>query len=248
MKMLAVFALALAGAVPAAQAGNIVEVEGNDSLASAQDVSLAFTTDFDANITNQNRINVSTLFPHVSIAGTGDDTFDYYRFSVANDNSVGIFDIDFGMPDVDIEIAVFDAAGNPLAEDDDFFQPGTDGDEAIDDGFGSVHGYDSFIEFLFTTAGDYFVGVARFPSVSAFGGWDTNVTVEEVESCDEEGNCVGTGIFTETPNSVPVPTGTDYTLNIAISNGPTPVPLPAAAPLMLGALGLLLGRTRRRRS
>ena len=51
----------------------------------------------------------------------------------------------------------------------------------------------------------------------------------------------------ETPNSVPVQAGTDYTLNIAISNGPTPVPVPAAAPLMLGALGLLLGRTRRRR-
>ena len=236
----------MVGGSAGVQAGSLLEVEGNDSLATAQDVTAGFGTGFNANITNLDGVNVSTLFPNVSITATGDGTFDYYRFTVAQDNSLGIFDIDFGMPDVDIEIALFDEAGNSLAEDDDFFAPISPNSEAIDDGAGSVHGFDSFIEFIFSTAGTYTLGVAQFPSVSTTGGWDLGTRLEEDFNCDDQGNCVSLGTFTEVANSLPLPAGSDYTLNISISDGPTPVPVPAAAPLLLSGLGLLLARSRRR--
>ena len=42
------------------------------------------------------QIEDSTTIPHAEISGVGDDTYDYYFFSVAVDNTDAIFDIDCG--------------------------------------------------------------------------------------------------------------------------------------------------------
>jgi hypothetical protein len=226
---------------------------GTPTLLNGNSIELAFKLDgffqnsFNSDVGNGSGVNTSTSIPYVSRAVVGDDTYDYYRFSVITPGSLGIFDIDNGMSDVDLWIALFDSNGTPLAENDDRFSPAADdGDDAIDQGAGSVHGFDSFLEYVFDIPGKYYIGVAAYRATAnaVVGGWDTTL-VEEV-ACDEFNNCVGTGNFVAaTP---PIPTGSDYTLYVSLSDGPVNVvPLPAGAPLLLSALAAMAGIARRLR-
>ncbi len=136
--------------------GAIDEVEPNSSLVTAQNVDNAgFTLAQNDNIDNSLGNDVSTIYPHITISGTGDDTFDYYRFS-AGQGQIGIFDIDGAS--FDTELFLYDTAGNLLASNDD---------AGLDDG--STSSLESFIQYTFT-AGTYIIGVAAYPSNGNPGG------------------------------------------------------------------------------
>jgi hypothetical protein len=94
---------------------------------------------------NANIIN-STTRPHLSITGTGNNTYDFYQFTVSGPGT-GNFDID-GTNGWDSYLYLFDSAGNALSQSDD-----NGGDP------GSTSGFDSNIPFTFTTAGTYYIGV-----------------------------------------------------------------------------------------
>ncbi|MBC8290506.1 MAG: hypothetical protein H8E37_09335 [Planctomycetes bacterium] len=83
------------------------ETEPNNSRATAQNIDTAgFTLDDSFNVTDP------TTIPHVSISGTGDDTFDYFSFT-ADAASRGIFDIDNSS--FDTELFLYDPSGTLLA-------------------------------------------------------------------------------------------------------------------------------------
>jgi len=148
----------------AASASVVAEVEGNDSLATAQNLDGYFTVGSDPNVTN------AATTPYVSvISGPGESNYDYYSFTVATAGSYGIFDIDFGMNDFDPWLTVFDAAGNLLTTQDDlgYTDPG------------SIHRYDPYLDYTFATAGQYFVRVGSYPSNSAAtGDYQLNVSLQ----------------------------------------------------------------------
>ncbi|MGZ0168794.1 MAG: leishmanolysin-related zinc metalloendopeptidase, partial [Planctomycetales bacterium] len=189
----------------------VPEIEPNDGLSSALNIDNAgFSLDFDPNI------NTSTVVPHLSIQGTGDGTFDFYSFTIANVGDSAIFDIDFGAAvsnsgaitgdNFDSELFLFDSFGTSLANSNDLFP--TD--------VGSQSFRDSFIQFTFTTPGTYVIGVASFNSSSNPGGIS------------------GPG----------VPTGSDYTLHISIENHltsgaatPTAVPTRVFGDTLIGGTG-----------
>ena len=96
----------------------------------------------------------------------GTPTFDYFKFTVANDGDRGFFDIDFGFEDgdpgsFDAEIFILDAAGTVIATNDDAsITFGAEGSESP---------FDSFVEVVFATAGEYYVVVGEFDSNVAGG-------------------------------------------------------------------------------
>jgi Ca2+-binding RTX toxin-like protein len=182
----------------------VAEVEPNDGLTSALNIdNLGFSLDFDPNINDTLGINTSTVLPHISIQGTGDGSFDFYSFTVANAGDSAIFDIDFGSglanngavngDPFDPELFLFDSFGTFLSNNDDNFPADA----------GSTSSLDSFIQFTFATPGTYIVGVASVPSSAIAGGIS------------------GPG----------VPAGSDYTLHVSVQNHLTSGPsAPTAAP------------------
>jgi hypothetical protein len=142
-------------------ATSIAEIEPNDTGATAQNVNGSFSLDFDANINDENNLNTSTTTPHVSIRATGDGTYDFYRFT-SNGGTI-ILDIDLTPSgnvgsDNDTEMAIWDAAGNLLLQNDDsFFDAGS----LPGIGFCLGTNCNSFIQTA-QVPGDYIVGVCRF--------------------------------------------------------------------------------------
>ncbi len=91
----------------------------------------------------------------------GTPTFDFFKFTVENDNDLGIFDIDFGFLAGDPgsfngEIFVLDAAGDVVA---------TNNDASVRYGrSGSDDAQDPYLEVVFATAGEYYVVIGEFDS------------------------------------------------------------------------------------
>jgi len=170
--------------------GNGGSATATVNLVVAQSVPEAqFTSTANANIFR------STEIPHATVQATGDGSFDYYVFEVTSPG-VAYFDIDFGVTsggvgDVDTELFLFNSAGALLAENDDSLTSNGAG--------GSTKSDDAFIEYTFTEAGTYVIGV---------GAFDSSVQP-------------GSGIIT---GSAPAP-GSTYTLHISLENGVVP-PLP----------------------
>jgi len=139
---------------------SIVEVEPNDSVFSAQNINAFFSLDFSPDIGDSSGNNTSTTIPHVSISGSGNNpgsgTRDFFMFNVSTAGSIGIFDIDYGKPDLDSMIELFDSVATSLASNDDYSPFATVG------AGGSVHSYDSFIQYTFPSAGNYVIAVGRF--------------------------------------------------------------------------------------
>ena len=132
------------------------ESEPNDNIAGAQDLETAdWSRSSDPNI-GDTSTNTSTTIPHISIDGSGDGTFDYYSFDVANAGDRGIFDIDGAS--FDTQLFLFDTAGTMLTQDDD--------SSTTEGAGGSTSGLDSFIEYTFPAAGTYVVAVGQFFSWS----------------------------------------------------------------------------------
>ncbi len=196
----------------------VPEIEPNNGFTSAINIdNLGFSLDFDPNITDTLGINTSTVLPHISIQGTGDGSFDFYSFTVANAGDSAIFDIDFGFgvsntglqsaDGFDSRLIVFDSLGNFLANNDD---------HSLADA-GSNSTLDSFIQLTFAAPGTYVIGVASANSSPTVGG------------------ITGNG----------VPTGSDYTLHVSVQNhlttsaptAPTAVPTRAFGDTLVGGSG-----------
>ena len=72
---------------------NIFDIEANDSTAQAQDLDGNFTLTFSADIGDETT-NTSTTAPHVTVFGSGNNSVDYFRFTVDQLNSNIVVDID----------------------------------------------------------------------------------------------------------------------------------------------------------
>ena len=131
-------------------AAPLTEIEPNDEIANAQIIDASFDTSASPDIKH------ATFIPHVSISATGNDTYDYYQFTVANAGSYGIFDIDYGYNSggsVDTHIRLINQAGTVLKNNDDT--------NLTQGANGSVHNYDSYIAYNFIDSGTYYLKVSR---------------------------------------------------------------------------------------
>jgi len=99
-----------------------------------------------------------------TVLGAAEEQYDYYSFTITEENSRGIFDIDFGdgytdnPGSLDTEIALFNqATGEILASNDDT--------NVTNGSAGSIVRQDSYISFTFDSPGTYVVGVGEFDTV-----------------------------------------------------------------------------------
>ncbi|MBW4523188.1 MAG: DVUA0089 family protein [Scytolyngbya sp. HA4215-MV1] len=142
--------------------GQLNEIEANDSLSGAQAIGNNFSLVSDPNIES------SLVIPHVTVRGTGNNTFDYYAVNVTTGNRA-IFDIDGdvnndGIADpgaLDTQLFLFDSDGNVLAENDDF-RTTAGGRGSFPNQFDVGSRYDSYIDYTFMTPGTYYIGVGQF--------------------------------------------------------------------------------------
>ncbi len=136
----------LAAYAGAALAAPVNEAEPNDSFGQAQNLDRYFDLSSDSNIAN------STTVPHATVNGTGNNTHDYYSFTVpqAGVAGLGVFDIDGAMPSFDSYLQLYDASGNLLSANDD---------ASLDPG--SQHRYDSYLQYTFPQAGTYYIKVGQ---------------------------------------------------------------------------------------
>ena len=142
----------VAAILPPSSPGQINEPEPNNDFASAFELfEEAFTLDADPDILD------STTVPHVSVLGSGDGTFDYYKITLDRDNSTLVADIDY-TASLDSYLGVWDESGALVLLNDDAVggtAPGAGGSTSIRDSFISLTGLD---------AGTYYIGVAAYPA------------------------------------------------------------------------------------
>ena len=130
-----------------AVAAYTTEFEPNNTFGSAQSIDAFFTLDSDPLITN------STTWAHASAQGNGTADAgvfrDFFRFTAYGGNV--LFDIDFGMSDLDSWLNLYNSAGTIIGFHDDggVLDPGTS------------HGFDSYWMTLLSP-GQYVVEVARY--------------------------------------------------------------------------------------
>jgi len=138
----------------------IESTEPNSTFDEAQHVGDVFNFSYSANIGDKDT-NTSESIPHVTIIGTGNDSFDYYSFDVDVVPAKVIFDIDYGYEPpkddaVDIYLYLYDSAENLTAQNDDASVSYGQG--------GSSTRQDSYLEYEFTETGRYTIKVARYPN------------------------------------------------------------------------------------
>jgi Bacterial pre-peptidase C-terminal domain/PEP-CTERM motif len=149
-KALTALAALLIGGAASAEAATISKIGGNTSHLTAQNLDGFFDLTPDGNVAD------SLTVPHVTIGGAvGSSAFDWYRFTATAPGRL-ILDIDFGMPDIDTMLHVFNSAGTRIAVNDDF--PTAAG------GGGSSHFFDSFIDMNLSSAGTFYVVVGEYYS------------------------------------------------------------------------------------
>jgi len=166
-----------------ALAAPVSEVEPNNSPSEAQNIDGSFTLDQDPDI-GDTTTNTSEYIPHATVEGTGDDSVDYYSFTVPTPGTRGIFDIDYGLipGGVDTWIELYDSNGNFLAFSDD-------SDPAWGQG-GSFHPIDSYLEYTFAEPGTYYVAVGSFPSlqpVPSGTSYTLQVSLWTTAECKKDG-------------------------------------------------------------
>lgn len=148
------------------RAAVVAEIEPNDSLAAAQNVDAYFTMDYRDDVGDTTQ-NTSTLYPHATIEATGDETFDYFSFTVAPGVTKLIFDVDHTsstavLQPFDTKIFLYNAGGAFFGDNDNAL--------LISDGaLGSTTLMDSYFEFLDPAPGVYVIGVARDDSIPLDG-------------------------------------------------------------------------------
>ncbi|RDH84849.1 MAG: hypothetical protein DIZ80_05130 [endosymbiont of Galathealinum brachiosum] len=142
-----------------AQAAYLTESHlSNDTFATAQFIdSVYFDSNFDRDINTGTGVNISTSSLHASLLGSGDDTVDYFSFNAVAGQAY--FDIDYGMDfggSFDSWVELYDSSFNMLTMNDDY---------NIESG--SLHHYDSFIDYNLTAADTYYIAVGRFSGLAA---------------------------------------------------------------------------------
>ncbi|MCA9262595.1 MAG: lamin tail domain-containing protein [Planctomycetales bacterium] len=163
---LGLYGLAAASELANRPTGEINSIPGNDSLDSAQPLDGNFSLRFDPNV-DDGTVNISEQFPHVTIHGVGDGTYDFYRFNSTRPGSRIFVDID-NTNNLDSYLRLYDSTGAIVRESDD---NGSD--------MGSNTGLDSFVEYVVTRPGTYYVEVGSccVSPVSDGGTYDLHVTV-----------------------------------------------------------------------
>jgi len=143
----------LAGTSPITDVSS--EIEPNNDIASAQLLDGYFTYQYSDNIGDETT-NTSESIPHVSINGTGDDTFDYFSFNITSLPARAIFDIDQDGNDgsFDSYLRLFNAEGVLLSANDDSSPEAGEG--------GSTSTLDSFFVHDFDTTGTYYIKVSAY--------------------------------------------------------------------------------------
>ncbi len=132
---------------PLALAQTVFETENdgqasNNSLATAQQV---LNTSFFVNTDP----NVFGSLPTAIISGRSSASdIDFYAFSAPS--GAAYFDIDLAAPSLDTYLALFDASGTLLADNDDSFAPDA----------GSATDRDAFVGSILLSGGNYFIAVA----------------------------------------------------------------------------------------
>ena len=151
--------------------GPQAEVEPNNSIETAQDLEVAtWSLDADPDIVS------STTIPHVTIAGSGDNSFDYYAFMVSKAGSKGIFDIDLTSGGFDSYLTLYDNNGTFLKSNDD---------SGVNQGAGGSNtSLDSYLEYTFPTSGLYIIRVAAriggpIKAIPAGVGYQLQVSIED---------------------------------------------------------------------
>jgi PEP-CTERM motif len=190
--------LGLLAGIASANAYQITEIEGNDTLAGAQDVDSFFTLDSNAIITD------STIYPHVSILGFAPTVgqlanYDVFKFIVP-EAGLGIFDIDYGfrmnattgLPSgspncpgpgcIDPQLKLFNSSGTLLFVSDD---------APLD--MGSDENEDSFFNYTFTFSvpDTYYIQIGSFnhlPLKPLNGNYLLHISIENHALMNDNNN------------------------------------------------------------
>ncbi|MFO0869977.1 MAG: Ig-like domain-containing protein [Pirellulales bacterium] len=142
--------------------GRVFDNEGNDTLATAQDLDGAqWSTAFDTLIGDQT-VNTSTTIPHITVVGRGDGTRDYYTFNVPTNGARVLLDIDQGSTGqpgtINTLLRLYNSAGTLLSTNDDAPTTyGSGGSSSVQDAYIDT----AFPSALVLPAGDYVVEVAQ---------------------------------------------------------------------------------------
>ncbi len=134
----------------------IIDSEPNNSIAQAQSLDGFFNLSYSPDIGDATQ-NTSQSIPHVTVIGSGDGSYDYYRFTVRGAPAKAIFDIDRGAGgsgSFDSYLRLYDANGVYLTRNDDSSTSRGQG--------GSTSGLDSYLEYTFTQDGEYVIKVSRY--------------------------------------------------------------------------------------
>ena len=188
----------------AALAASVDELEPNGGYlccAGAQNIDDYFSLDADPNITNLTGTeNTSTTVPHATINGTGDNTYDYYSFTVPEGGGIATFDIDGGyntdingLPyELDSCLRLFDSLGAEQQNNNGFIKANCD--QAYRDP-GSQDLKDSALEYPLNP-GTYYVKVGTYFDnvIEAGAGYTLHVSIPNHAVGD------GDGVPTSTDN------------------------------------------------
>jgi len=155
----------------------IMEQEPNNSLAQAQNIDASFNRLYSPDIGDRTT-NTSTIIPHVSIAGTGDNSYDYYQFTVSTVPALAIFDIDDA--NFDTYLRLYNEAGSLISSNDDASTSYGQG--------GSNSGLQSFLTYTFNTAGVYTLKVSRYSDNYINNGFSYTLHVSLERSADSDGD------------------------------------------------------------
>lgn len=153
----------------------VTEQVENGSLLTAQNVDLAFNLRYSEDIGDRTT-NTSTTMPHLSIKGTGDNSYDYYVFNVSTVPAQVIFDIDNGETNDNVSfdsyLKLFNSNGNQIGSNDDSSTSYGQG--------GSQSGLDSYLAYNFTEVGTYYIEVAQYPGqvIRANATYDLHISLE----------------------------------------------------------------------
>ncbi len=142
-----------AAATPIAVAvADLVKTQGQviNTRGTAFSLDNGFGLQFDAEIIS------STTIPHATVQATGSGTHEWYRFTAGEGETVTI-DID-GTSGIDTVVRIYDAAGNPLAQNDD---------GPVD--VGSSVRQDSFLSFTVPAGGVYYIVVGTYAGPGSGG-------------------------------------------------------------------------------
>ncbi|KGJ87024.1 M4 family metallopeptidase [Colwellia psychrerythraea] len=135
---------------------DVIDTESNNSIAEAQNIDTGFNLNYSENIGDQTT-NTSQVMPHVSIIGSGDESYDYFEFSILTAPSQAIFDVDNGSGGTgsfDSYLRLYDEQGNLLSSNDDANLSYGES--------GSTSGLDSFLMHTFSEVGTYYIKVSRY--------------------------------------------------------------------------------------